>query len=185
MNSTHTYSLIAHAMYKYRLISKRSRPLYTALLAQATTDTEGLFEAPARKFKRDAVAAAIREWNHLAILTFEGVVHPELRRLVNLLAEKNAHRSGYDSFAEHCETLAENGSLFSVNLSDSQFDPESDYSHSVMVRPIEVIQAEQAERAEAIRLERMAAVQRAEDDDFDDEDDDWEDVDDDDPLDAM
>lgn len=174
MNSIHTYSLIAHAMYKYRVITKQSRPLYTELLARAT-GTRAEFQAPARKFKRDAVTSAIREWNNNSNEGFATTGDDEVRRLVYLTAEKNSERAGYASFADHCDALDENGSPFAVNLCDFQFDPESsDYEYSVMVRPIEVIRAEQAERAEVIRLERMVAIQREEDDDFDDSDDDWD-----------
>jgi len=205
--STDTLDLIAQAAYKYRIISKRERTLFGRNLWM--TNQQGLVacygETPAtladaetaypeftrldRRFKRVAVSGALACFAYQAMEspTWEG---SEVKRLLDIVAEKNANHAGHqavtevteDEDGEEVSTVTQSAALAMRDAigSDSPFwditaaqrDPETeDFAGSVMVRPIQVIRDENEARETEI-LEARVAANAAANADVDDEDDD-------------
>ena len=145
------------------------------------------FTAFPRKFKRFAALGAINCWlNNSA--DGPGFTDSEVHRLVRIVGNKLAMACGYTARlqvegGDHNATPLDVALLAMANMewtwydiTAEQRDPEStDYAHSVMVRPIEVVRAERAVEAERIRAERMAdAAAVVAEDDEDEDGDDWE-----------
>ncbi|RKY17296.1 MAG: hypothetical protein DRQ55_16115 [Planctomycetota bacterium] len=147
MVSTDTIDLISQAAYKYRVISKRERTLFGRMLW--LVNQQGLharygepeptlaaaefaypeFTRFERKFKRLPVAGA------LACFAYQACEAPtwddsEVKRLLDIVADKNAHSAGYRPTTEWQNTLDADGNI--------QYHPEDeeDYDANEDTAPI-------------------------------------------------
>ncbi len=133
MVTTDTIDLIVQAAYKYKVVSKRQRTLFGQALWQANQQSLSeryadeieptylsastaypAFTPFPRKFKREAVSGAIACFEYQSCEA-AGWPTSEAKRLLDIVAEKNALSAGYEPTTEWTPTLTPEGAIVTAD----------------------------------------------------------------------
>jgi hypothetical protein len=142
MVSNETIDLIVQAAFKYKVVTKRQRTLFGQTLWQANqqslserysdegeptyllaADAYPAFTPFPRKVKRIAISGALACFEYQSCEA-AGWATSEVKRLLDIVAEKNAMASGYEPTTQWTPTLTPEGEI--VTVDEERYDDDDE-----------------------------------------------------------
>jgi hypothetical protein len=142
MVSPETIDLIVQAAFKYKVVTKRQRTLFGQTLWQANqqslserysdeveptylhaVDAYPAFTPFPRKVKRTAISGAIACFEYQSCEA-AGWATSEVKRLLDIVAEKNALSAGYEPTTQWTPTLTPEGEI--VTVDEERYDDDDE-----------------------------------------------------------